>query len=99
MTFDNPQPRNQQPRLRRWLTAGFAALGLATVALAPAPADARVFFSFGYPVGWGYYAPPPPPAYYYYPPAPVAYGPCGYGWRWIPGHWDRWGRWVRPHCG
>ena len=82
-----------KPWLRRF---GLAALATVTIGLAGAsPAAARVFFDIGIPLGVPYYA---PPAYYYPPPAPVVYGGCGYGWRYVPPHYDRWGRWIAGHC-
>jgi hypothetical protein len=79
-----PTPTRRRTRL---IPAGIAAV-LAVIALTPAPAQARVFLSFGVPFG-GYYAPGPynygypgayypyyaPPAYYPPPPAP-AYPPA-----------------------
>ena len=32
----------------------------------------------------------------YYP--RVAYRACGFGWHLVPGHWNRWGRWVPARC-
>ena len=37
------------------------------------------------------YAPPPPPP-------PVFHRHCRLGWHWVPGHHNRFGRWVRGHC-
>jgi hypothetical protein len=80
-----PTPTRRRTRL---IVAGIAAV-LAVIALTPAPAQARVFLSFGAPFG-SYYAPGPyyygypgpyynpyyaPPAYYPPPPAP-AYPPA-----------------------
>jgi hypothetical protein len=25
-------------------------------------------------------------------------GGCGWGGHPVPGHWNRWGRWIPPHC-
>jgi hypothetical protein len=73
--------------LRALTFGGLLLAAAATVALAPAPAEARGFVSFGIgvPVGPAYYPPPayyyPPPVYYYpppptyYAPPPVAYAP------------------------
>lgn len=71
--------------------AGLAVVvaGLAVSALLAAPAQARVFVGFGFPLSYpppGYYPPPPPiyypppPGYYpppsgYYPPPPTVYAP------------------------
>ena len=74
--------------------AAVAALAIGIVALPAAPAEARVYASVGVPYG-AYYAPSP---YYYYPTPAVSYGPCGWGWHWVPAHWNRWGRWAPDHC-
>jgi len=79
-----------------WKRLGLAAavlLCLGAVSLPAKPADARVFFSVGFPFP-AFYAPPVP----YYP-VPVVYGPrCGWGWHWAPPHWSRWRGWVPGHC-
>jgi len=67
--------------VRTFALGAALAVAAVTAALAPAPAEARGFVSFGVgvPLGPAYY--PPPPAYYYYPPPayyappPVAYAP------------------------
>jgi hypothetical protein len=79
----------KRPRMTQLGLAAVAALAIGTVAL---PAKARVYASVGVPYG-AYYAP-----YYYYPAPVVSYGPCGWGWHWVPAHWNRWGRWVPGHC-
>jgi hypothetical protein len=79
--------------LRRLGLAAVAALCFGALTLPTAPADARVFVDIGVPVPGYYYAPPAP----YYP-APAAYAGCGWGFHWVPPHWDRWGRWVPGHC-
>lgn len=72
-------------RLTRSLLPALAAAA-ALWALAPAPAEARVGFFFGYGGGFYpaptpyYYAPPPPPPAYYYPPPPPAYSYPSYGY-------------------
>ena len=82
--------------LKRPGLAAVAAIAVGAMTLSPA--SARVFVGIGVPVGWGYYA---PPAYYYPPPPPpAAYygGGCGYGFRFVPAHYDRFGRWIPGHC-
>jgi hypothetical protein len=76
--------RSKSMMLRALTLGGLLLAAAATTALAPAPAEARGFVSFGIgvPVGPAYYPAPayyppayyyaPPPAYYY-PPPPVAY--------------------------
>jgi hypothetical protein len=41
------------------------------------------------------YVHPRPPLFY--APPPVVYRPYPYRGYWVPGHYDRWGRWVPPH--
>jgi hypothetical protein len=54
-------------------TLAIAAFGFAIPFLTPAPAEAFVAFSFGFPIGFPAY--PPPPPYYYPPPPPPGYYP------------------------
>ncbi len=84
----------KRPWVKQLGLAAVAALAIGAVALPAAPAEARVYASVGVPYG-AYYAPSP---YYYYPAPAVSYGPCGWGWHWVPAHWNRWGRWVPGHC-
>ena len=77
----------------KWLgLAAVAAVAMGAVALSSAQAQA-----FDAPYGWGYYG---ARSYYhpYYHPRPVAYRGCGWGWHWVPPHWNRWGRWVPGGC-
>src|SRR5439155_21310588 len=71
--------------------AGAIILGLSACVYVPPPPP---------PLG----LPPPPiaaPPPYAMPaplPPPVAYRRCALGWHWVPGHHNRAGRWIRPHC-
>jgi hypothetical protein len=84
----------KSPWARQLGLAAVAALAIGSVALTAAPAEARVYASVGFPFG-AYYAPSP---FYYYPAPAVSYGFCGWGWHLVPGHWNRWGRWVPARC-
>jgi hypothetical protein len=68
---------NKVPRTRTvariGVTLAIAAFGFAIPLLTPAPAEAFVAFSFGFPLGFPAY--PPPPPYYYPPPPPSGYYP------------------------
>ncbi len=103
--------KNQRLRTNRLAVAVISAVGLATLVLPSAPAQARVFVGIGVgaPGVWGYYAPPRPyyyayPAYYgygypYYYHYPYAYRAGGYygGPYWHPYWHPHWRRGWRRH--
>ena len=92
----------------RWVGLGSLLFCLAALF----PSQAQAFWTA---YGWRppYVVPPPvvvappiyaPPIYaprVYAPPyyAPPYYGPPRYAARWIPPHYDRWGRWHPGHWG
>jgi hypothetical protein len=84
-------PLTGHPGVRRFAAVLVTVISLgAATTLAAKPADARVFFSFGFGVpawGWGYY---PRPGYWYRP-----YYPAYYGYRW---QWRRWCYWHPYRC-
>lgn len=84
-------------RLMAVLVVGLS-VGLLTVPAAPAQARVFVSFGFGAPVGWAYYPPPPYYVYYGYPYRPYYWAYYGYPGVFIGApfgphrHWHPWWR-------
>jgi len=81
--------------LKRWLAGGAVCAALAIPALAPSSAEAYWVRRCCWRPGVVVVRPPvvyaPPPVAYVGPPRPWPYA------RWVPGHYNRWGRWIPPH--
>ncbi len=92
--------------VKKMTIGGLLAACVAGPLLAPSPAQAwwaRPGWGWGWHGGWGWRGGVfiGGPAFVAAPPVvvapPVAYAPAPY--RFIPGHYDPWGRWVPPHWG
>ncbi len=90
---------SSNPWVRHLALALVAVLSIGAVTAPSAPAQARVFVSFGIraPVGWGYYPPSPYYGYYGYPYYSAYYGYPGFFVGRGFGPYYRWHRWHHPY--